>query len=247
MSYGNPVLDFYLQIRKGRIDGHSAKIIIGENDTVGTTFETLWPEGGLMPWPTSAAQLTVSSSSTDDDAGGTGALTVLVEGLATDFSPLSETITLDGQTGVTTTESYYRVNDIKVLTAGSTGNNQGNLYVGTGTITAGKPATVYALIKPGCNMAHGGHYTVPKGSTCFLTHVLLSADAPATFCQFVRPPGGLFYASGSVLVNYSQEIDIRIADPLIAGTDYEIRAKTSSGTANTTVFSELLCADSRAG
>lgn len=247
MSYGNPSLDFYLQLRKGRIGGHSPKVVIGENETVGTTYETLWPEGGLISWPSSAAQLTVSSSSTDDDSGGTGALTLLVEGLAEDFSKLEEIITLDGQTEVTTTESYYRINDLKVLTAGTDEENKGTIYIGEGTITAGKPATVYSLIKPGCNIAHGGHYTVPKSCLCFVRHLSYSTSTPAMFCLFTRPAGGIFYAGGAVIVDTTLEMIVRIADPLPAGTDYEIRAKALSGTANTTLYSELLCSDIRAG
>jgi hypothetical protein len=247
MSYGNPVLDFYLQVRKGRVGGHSSLVVVGENDTVGTTFESLWPEGGLINWPASAAQLTVSSDSTDDDAGGTGALTLSISGLSTDFSLLTETITLDGQTGVTTTNSYYRINDLTVLTAGSTGNNVGNIYIGTGSITTGKPATVYGLIEPGYNVAHGGHYTIPKGNSCFQIYCVNSSDSPTMFAQFIRPPGGIFYASGSIFVDNTQEVKPQVAPMMVPGTDYEIRAKALSGTASATTYVEFLCSDNRAG
>ena len=247
MSYSTPPLDFFLQVRKGRIMGHTAVTLVGENTAASTSWETLWPEGGIGTWPTTAAQLTISSTSTDDDAGGTGMLTLKIDGLDIDFNPLTETITLDGQTAVTTTNSYYRINALTGLTAGSTGSNQGTIYVGTGTVTTGKPATIYGIITPNSHSSFNGRFTVPKGLTYHNVFTLVSSDAPTLVQQFLRPPGGLFYGSGAVVVDGAVTITPRVAPQLTAGSDYELRIKTISGAAQPYSYSEFIAADIRSG
>ena len=56
-----------------------------------------------------ATVLKVSSSSTADDEGSTGAETVELFGLDADYNEINETVTLDGQTAVNTTKEYLRI------------------------------------------------------------------------------------------------------------------------------------------
>jgi hypothetical protein len=247
MSYFTPPLDFFLQVRKGRIMGHNAFTLVGENAAIGTSWETLWPEGGLANYPTSADTLTISSSSADDTSAGTGLRTVKIEGLDAKFNDISETITLNGQTGVTTANSYYRITFLVGQTAGSAGSNQGMVYIGTGTITTGKPATVYGIINTNCNKSHCGRFTASAGETYHNVYTLLSADAPTLIQQFVRPPGGIWYASGAVVITEATTISTHVAPQLTAGMDYELRAKALSGTTQAYSYSEFIEADIRSG
>lgn len=166
---------FGLQVSRGQIQGHSTVIVFGYNPDVDTSEETVWPDGGTIPHPTSASVLKISSSSTDDASAGTGARTVYIEGVDGDYAVVSETVTLNGQTAVNTTNSYLYVNSFYVATVGSGGSNAGNINAGTGTVTAGVPAVLYDIIAAGYNNRTTGHYCVPAGYTGYMTEGLLSA------------------------------------------------------------------------
>jgi len=166
---------FGLQVSRGQIDGHSTVIVFGYNPDVDTSEETVWPDGGTIPHPTVASVLKISSSSTDDASAGTGARTVYVEGVDGSYNIVSETVVLNGQTAVNTTNSYLYVNSFYVATAGSGGANAGNINAGTGTVTSGVPAVLYDIIATGYNNRTTGHYCVPAGYTGYMTEGSISA------------------------------------------------------------------------
>jgi hypothetical protein len=143
----------------------------------------VWPYTGILPLPAAALQMKVSSSSTDDTSNGTGARTVFLEGLDASYEEISETITLNGQTEVLTTQSFLHINNAYVATAGSGLSAAGDIYFGTGTVTAGVPATVYDLIKFDYNQRITGSYTIPAGFTGYLSQGLFSAGQPGGSAQ----------------------------------------------------------------
>jgi len=161
--------DFALQVARGQIPGHSAISIFGYNPDVDTTEESIWPDGGTVPHPTLASVLKISSSSADDTSAGTGARTVTIVGLDGSYNQVSESITLNGQTAVNTTNSYLYVNGFYVASTGSGGANAGNINAGTGVVTAGVPAVLYDIIATGYNNRTTAHYCVPAGYTGYLT------------------------------------------------------------------------------
>jgi len=113
---------FKLQVAREQIALHESFCQFGINTNVATSNETVWiGSSGVYAFPTVAAVMKISSSSTDDDAAGTGARTVLVDGLNANYERVTEIVSLDGQTQVDTTNSYIRVNKMIVLTAGSGG------------------------------------------------------------------------------------------------------------------------------
>lgn len=161
---------FGIQVARDQIQGHSDVIVFGYNPDVDTSEESVWPDGGLVPHPSAESVLKISSSSNNDDGdpAGTGARTVYIEGLDGDYNVVSETVTLNGQTAVNTTNSYLYVNQFYVLTVGSGGSNAGVLYAGTGTVTSGVPAVIYDLIEVGYNQRTTAHYCVPAGYTGYM-------------------------------------------------------------------------------
>jgi len=166
---------FGLQVSRGQIQGHSTVIVFGYNPDVDTSEETIWPDGGLIPHPTVASVLKISSSSADDASAGTGAQTVFIEGVDGNFNVVSETVILNGQTAVNTTNLYLYVNSFYVVTVGSGGANAGNINAGTGTVTSGVPAVLYDIIAIGYNQRTTGHYCVPAGFTGYMTEGSISA------------------------------------------------------------------------
>lgn len=152
---------FELQVARGQIEGHSSFSIFGYNPDLDTSEESIWPDGGTVPHPTVASVLTIVSTSTDDADEGTGANTVFISGLDEDYNVVSETVTLDGTTGVDTTNSYLYVNMFYVSTTGSGGANAGE-------ITAKVDTTLYDIIATGYNQRTTAHYCVPAGYTAYL-------------------------------------------------------------------------------
>lgn len=166
---------FELQVARGQITFHQSVTIFGYNDDVDTSLETVWPQGGILPYLSSASVLSVSSDSANDTSGGTGARTVKIEGLDGNHNLISEIVTLNGQTAVSTTNQYLHINGLYVLTAGSLNSAAGNIYFGTGTVTLGVPANIYDVIKYDYNTRLTGSYTVPAGYTAYLTQGLFSS------------------------------------------------------------------------
>lgn len=165
---------FDLQVSRGQIQGHRNVTVFGFNPDVDTTQVSVWPLPSLITFPASALQMTVSSSSANDTSAGTGARTIVVQGLDANYNEVTETVTMSGQTAVTMTASLLRVNYAYVATAGSGNSAAGDIYIGTGTVTAGVPATVYDVIKFDYNNTTTGSYTIPAGYTGYVSQGLFS-------------------------------------------------------------------------
>lgn len=160
---------FELQVARGLIGGHSIIHVFGFNPDIDSgTEETIWTAGGMLGHPESATAMKVSSSSTDDAAAGTGARTVYILGTNGTGGYAEEIVTLNGQTAVNTTNTYFSIERVTVLTVGSGGANAGTINVGTGDVTAGVPAVIYGHITVGDNTSLTGHWTCPTGYTGYL-------------------------------------------------------------------------------
>lgn len=166
---------FELQVSRGQIQGHRNVTVFGFNPDVDTTQVSIWPLPSLITYPTAALQMTVSSTSANDTSAGTGARTIVVEGLDANYNEVIETVTMSGQTPVTMTAPLLRVNYAYVATAGSGNSAAGDIYIGSGTVTAGVPATVYDIIKFDYNDTTTGSYTVPAGHKAYLSQGLFSS------------------------------------------------------------------------
>lgn len=176
---------FELQVARGQISWHIPVTVFGFNPDIDTTEETVWPGGGIITHPSAAIQWKVSSSSANDTSAGTGARTVFINGLDANYNQVTETVTLNGQTAVLTTNSLLRINSAYVATAGSSNSAEGNIYFGTGTVTAGVPATVWQIILFDYNSTVTGHYTVPAGYTAYMDAGQISAGQATGSTQII--------------------------------------------------------------
>lgn len=149
----------------------------GTNPNVGTTEENVWEESTIYTYPASPSSCTISSTSSDDDAGGTGAITVWLEYLTTDYVRVREVLTLDGQNGVALSSPLLRFHRAIVYSTGSGGENAGIIRIGTGTVTSGVPATTYGRISIGDNQSQHGMYTIPRGYTGLLLRGTIYVDS----------------------------------------------------------------------
>ena len=228
---------FELQVARGQISYHESVYKFGNNAEVADSVETIWQQGGLYSYLSAESVLKVSSSSTNDTSAGTGARTVELFGLDGDYNEISETVTLNGQTAVNTTLSYLRINRMIVRSAGSGGANAGIIYAGTGTVTTGVPANIYATINgDGSNQTLMALWTVPAGYTGYLMQYDVSngttSNTPAV-CKLLlvaRPQGEVFQSKDVKSLTTGMHIENTLVVPLkfTEKTDIEARAVSSS-------------------
>ena len=228
--------DFNLQVARGQIQGHKTLFKFGNNEDINGSLETIWSYGGLYVYPTVATQMKVSSTSANDTSGGTGARTIVVSGLNATYDEVSETVVLNGQTAVLTTTTFIRVFRSFVVTAGTGATAAGTIYIGTGTVTAGVPATVYAQIVLGENQTLMAIWTVPAGYTLYISRGTFSA-ASNNAAQYIlskfmiRPFNGVFRNVADVTVNssvISYDFEVPLAIP--EKSDIEARGIALAGT-----------------
>lgn len=198
-------------------------------DIANGSFETMWNHDGLYPWLAVPSPLTISSTSTLDTAAGTGAQEVVVSVLDRQFKQVDEVIELNGQTPVPFTTNggiLYRVNGMVVNRVGATGANQGILYVGTGTVTTGVPATVLSLVDAGDNLSRVGIFTVPYGKLAFLDTGLFAADGRQVFYRVIvrsEVNGVAYTVFQMAILDGTDEVHVGSSIGLIVGTDLEVQ------------------------
>ena len=238
---------FGLQVSRGHVGYHYPQFKFGFNPDIDNSLETIWAEGGLYSYLSAASVLKVSSSSTADTSAGTGARTVEIFGLDADYAEISETITLNGQTAVDTTNSYLRVNRAIVRSAGTGGENAGIIYAGTGTVTNGVPANKYLSIAAGDNQTLMALWTVPAGHTAYLhgshvTAACTTSNKLLTATIVARPDGEVFQVKDKFGIQVDGgDIHQYYHFPLkfTEKTDIEVRAIADSGSANVEVSAGL--------
>jgi len=166
--------NFWLEAVRGNLsDFSSVKVKYGRNDNIDTNTdpEDVWHGGGLYTGqPYEATPETIELFSSDDedgDAGATGMLTCTIEGLRTSSSTAytQETgITLNGQNGVDSADTWYRVNRVIGETYGSVGSNVGTITARHKTTTA----NIFAVLPAGAGQTQICAWTVPAGETAYM-------------------------------------------------------------------------------
>ena len=168
-------IPYELRVSQGDVSNARSVTIFGYNPDVDQTEVTVWPLPSLLTHQPSASVVSVSSTNANDTSAGTGARTVFISGLDGNHDEITETVTLNGTTAVSTTQSFHCINSAYVATAGSGHSAVGDIYIGTGTVTAGVPAVVLGIIKYDFNSTVTGSYTVPAGHTAYIVQGLFSA------------------------------------------------------------------------
>lgn len=166
---GNFQVPFWLAAEMGALEGIRVKDKFGLNLDVdiNSTPEDVWSLGGIytgFPVTGTAETLEIFSSDAADTAAGTGARTVVIEGLNFDYDEITETVTLNGTTGVLTTQEFWRVNRAFVETAGSGEANAGNITIRMSTTTA----NLMAELPAGTSQTQQTSFTVPRNHSAYI-------------------------------------------------------------------------------
>ena len=142
----------------------------GRNRQILTTSdpEDIWSVGGVYPFLTSSINIYVASTSGSDSAGGDGAKRIEVQGLDENYYEQSETFVLNGQTPVTGSKTFSRVNRAFITHAGSNEVNDGDINIGYGSFSSGVPSNYISQIPTLEGQTQQAVYTVPKDKRAYL-------------------------------------------------------------------------------
>jgi hypothetical protein len=160
----------------GGVTGTRGIHLAGVVDGAGATFETVWPPGGTYVFPTSAnaAPVQVAAGDAADDVGGTGAITVYVEGLDASGDEVVEVIETNGiAAGTPSNASFWRLNRVFVSSVGPAGYNVGDINI----VSTGAGTPTLAVIQAEYGAAEQLIYTVPAGYTGFITQAYVTTDS----------------------------------------------------------------------
>lgn len=172
-----PDTDLSVRVAFGLVDGMSFGTIQGQNSDVDTATvpEDLWEGGGLYPFPATAQSIEILSDSASDAAAGTGARTVTITGLDSNYVEQSQTVTLNGVSAVDVPLTWLRINSTQVATCGSGGFNVGMI-----TTRIASAGNALSHIMPTVGRAKCGVYTVPLGKSALIKYGQVSFHRTAT-------------------------------------------------------------------
>ena len=203
--------------------------IFGFSRSVGTTFQTIWNDGGQYVHPSAAVQMSCVSTSASD------AMTIVLSGLDANYETIAEIVQLNGTTPVTTTNLFYRINSATILS----GSNVGDITVSEG-------GTVYANIEATLGTTQACIYTVPADHSLYIFRISLTSGTVnsnkyITYRNRVDSSTGrvLRVAEATFQLNmqtFDRQIPFRIAPK----SDFQFEAKSSSGTNELSIFVEAL-------
>ena len=184
----------------------------------------------------------VSSDSATDSVGlGTGATAIQFIYLNDSYvGQTPEVVLMNGTTGVNTVATdILRIQDIQVVGGVA---NVGNIYIGTGTITGGKPANVYGMIPAGKSSSNTMVQTVPDGFNAYPVASGVSCKntehiesiVTVTLNGIRYQKGGRFSTENDPVVQYNFGL------PIPEHSDIMMEVKAVSGTADVYGHAEFI-------
>lgn len=167
---------YQLLVAQGQVPNVTNVNIYGTQAAVDGTFIPIWENATSYVYQTSASTKLLYSSSASDTN-----VTIIIRGLDINYVPISETLILtNGTTGVTTTNSYFRILEIVVASTSSVNP------VGIIRLSSADKATTYAQINVGAGRSQMCIYTVPAGYTFYLERVAAYTSAGPNKTTYYR-------------------------------------------------------------
>lgn len=228
-------IDVGLTLAAGLITDRTIGNKAGRNTDIDIGTEDVISQGGLYTPPTVARVHNIVSSSASDTSAGVGARTITINGLDSNYSDISEIVTLNGTTLVATVNSYIFINRMTCTTVGTSATNVGNI-----TATAVTDATISAQISAGEGQAQLGVYQVPLGKTMYLSNFNASARVSgggagtAVLQLMTRTFGGAWTKRQTIMINLTGNSFVERAyrNPLVLTEKTMVKIQVTSDTNN---------------
>ena len=226
---------WFFQIAQGLIAGHRAVFKAGYNPSIANnTEESLWSHSVIYPWASWGAGGTLSCVSAS--ASDTGVL--YITGLkASDWTEVTELVTMNGTTPVVTTNSFIRINSLSY--SGSATN--------VGEIHTYRNGGVVGYIGVGEGQGQMAQFSVPAGYTAYLLNGNANmGKGNDGFGKFkYRMYGGSFQTAMTFLL-FQSTFDYKFEAPLALPekSDLDVTMLASvSGTSCSCAYSLILIAN----
>lgn len=242
----------HLDIAREQITSQGTDLIFGFNSDLDTgVWEDIWPGGGDINWPTSAAVIGISSSDAVDTGAGAGTRQVEIHGLSSTGVDQKETVTLNGTTEVDTSLSYIRITKMHNETVGTYGgSHQGDITARVGSsgaksgdilaVMTGLEGNVDTSVQYGAGEINAGHWSVPLGKVAYLIggEVIINTTGTKTADIVLYEREGILLQSAPYLprrvlweaieTQGIVPVDLRHFQKVKALTDIWFRAKASA-------------------
>ena len=220
---------FDLQVARGQIMGHQIVNIFGYQAAIGNTKIPVWENATAYTYITSASTLTLVSTSASDDT----LAKILISGLDANFAPISETLAMNGTSGVTTVNSYFRVNSLLMTSPGTSQTTN------AGVITLKQSSNIVAQINTGVGKSQSTVYTVPAGYSFYLDLAEVNTSNSYTSANIVTYSVQAINNSSGVKLAILQQPFVSIylanrsADPFLYSEKTDIQWQLVTSTATT--------------
>lgn len=187
--------DYLIEVRKGRVDGHSIVNKFGRNGNVGTNLGIL-TIGGVYETPLTAKTLEILSADADDTIAGLGAQKVVLEGLDSNYDIQIDTVSMNGLTPVTISKQFIRLFRSYVIQSGVYATSILTSHQGQITIRESGAGPSWLILDTveetasgsGIGQSQIGVYAIPRGYTGYLLSKSFSIEStkPASVYFFKR-------------------------------------------------------------
>ena len=227
--------DYLIEVARGGVDGAVPFGSFGERIAGSSEVNrVIWPNGVFTLLPEVGAQLTLSSTSVDDDIdAGTGIRSIHMHYLDADLNEMSEEIDLQGTGAVTTDATDIRfIQCMHIAQAGAGAK-------AAGIINAKVGAVIYSQIAVGDVRCSSSARMVPKDKRCFIVGLVggtASGTAAARVTmRLVSNEFGIHkYVDPFILIPYasvglqdsSETFNLPVPLPFSAGTVIALTATT---------------------
>lgn len=196
--------DFYTEVQKGTVYGHSIVHKFGRNDAVasGGGYEFVSLLSGATSFLSAATTVQIKAGGNAADSNvGAGAREVTVQGLDATGALVSEAITTNGASASTATSTaFLRLFRAYVSSAGTYGS------ANTAAITiedSGSAADLITILAEEGQSFYAG-YSVPLGKTAYLLSAVVSVDATQNANIRLRKRDSLTSISSAIEANRIQ-------------------------------------------
>jgi len=207
---------FGVDVARGVYENCTAIDLFGFNRSIGTTYQTVFNNGGgIYTFPVTADTLDLVSTDASDT------MSVRITGLDANRDILVEDVTLNGTTEATTTGEFLRVNAAQILS----GNNAGGITISHGTNTV-------AYIEDTYGMHQAAIYSVPRKHRLLIHQVDFTSgtlnENKHMFARACLGPSPEVHFFETTFVTSQLSYDLRRPFTVFAGSDFSLEAKSSA-------------------
>lgn len=206
---------FLLNVSSENIENHSVVNIFGENNSIGSSFRTVWENSNTNDYafPTSGLIMTVTNNNADNGK------IIEINGLDESYITIKENVTLASP--AQTKQRFFRINSVKLI---SQGNN-------ATAITISNDGFTYAKINTVRGKNQAAIFTVPRGYNLYLYKVsCIASNNNGKFRKQISTNGETVYNTDQTNFANSFTIDsIPIKYPEKTDISFQI-ASNSDGT-----------------